>query len=997
MSGEADPQSDARGVPGSTAAAELASRLIDSDEVPALLSEADRSALAWALKDLCYAAWSSEPQRAAAAAAALRRLCAPHADNLLPSQPLCEVTALAEWTAGIACLTRGQMTEAAGCFDLAAEIFRGLGQSHHAAQTQVPKIMALSMLGQHSAAADCAERTQREFAALGDVRAAGKVSLNLGSLHLRRDAFRQAARHYREAAVLFARVGDREHSVMADIGLADALTSLGDFDEAARIYARAAVRAGTHGFPVLVAMVEESLALLELARGNYREALAGFEGSRRRYEQLAMPQHLAIAEKQLADAYLDLHLLPEALALFDRVLIKFRVLDMPDDEAWTLAQMARAQVLLDHLDSAADSLVRAAAAFTAQRNGVGEAAVALVRAELALVRNDAGAALELADRAERGFAAADLPERCARAAVVRAGALLRAGSVDDARALFDATLLRARELPLLSVQVRCLTGQGMAAQAVGDHVAARAAFRSAVELFEETRRTLPGDEIRSAFLTDHLRPYQELLRLALDDHARAASPALAAEVLRQLDRLRARALGERLAAVDYRDDATGPGEGNNRRDDATGPGEGNNRRNDPPHGIGADQGGNTPPADTEALRARLNWLYRRVQRLQDEASPSAVLTAELRNTEHELLERARRGRLAASVRDPATGPTEGVDVAGLVELLDDGDALVEYGVQGDELFACVVTCHGVALQRHVACWPDVLDAVQSARFQLETLRHGAAPVARHLATLTKRATARLRALHALVWAPLAGALRPCRRVLIVPHAQLGAVPFAALDDGERTLAQRYELAFAPSARVALRGLRRESVPARCALCLGESTRLPHAAAEARLVAGLFPQATVFVGEAATLAALRAHAAAADVIHFACHAQFRSDNPMFSALHLADGALTVEAIERMSLAPCTVVLSACETGLADHGKGDEMVGLVRAFLVAGAARVLGSLWPVDDEITSRFMALFHGALCRGIGPAESLRLAQAELIRHHPHPYYWGAFTLNGRW
>ena len=94
--------------------------------------------------------------------------------------------------------------------------------------------------------------------------------------------------------------------------------------------------------------------------------------------------------------------------------------------------------------------------------------------------------------------------------------------------------------------------------------------------------------------------------------------------------------------------------------------------------------------------------------------------------------------------------------------------------------------------------------------------------------------------------------------------------------------------------------------------------------------------------------LAAHASQADVIHLACHAQFRSDNPMFSALHLLDGALTVERAQALALTPAIVVLSACETGLADHGRGDEHVGLVGAFLTAGASRVLASLWPVDSS-------------------------------------------------
>ena len=231
-------------------------------------------------------------------------------------------------------VTRGQMQDAVRSFDSAATAFRALGKADEAAQTQVPKIMALSMLGQHDEAAHCAESTQRELRGLGNLRAASRVSLNLGGALLRRDAYAQAVPHYREAAVLFARVGDQEHSVIADIGLADALTSLGDFDEAVRIYARARMRAGNQGFEMLLALIDESQALVELARGRYREALAGFESARRRYQVLALPQYLAIAEKQLGDAYLELRLLPEAQALFDTAVAQFGQLARRRPRQW---------------------------------------------------------------------------------------------------------------------------------------------------------------------------------------------------------------------------------------------------------------------------------------------------------------------------------------------------------------------------------------------------------------------------------------------------------------------------------------------------------------------------------------------------------------------------------------------------------------------------------------------------------------------------------------
>ena len=948
-----------RGGDAAAAAAELARQMIDSGQAPSDQAVGKSMlALAWALKDLCYAAWSSEPQRSVRAAEALGSLCVGGEASAPVSAGAREVRALAAWTGGIADLTQGQMAHALGRFDEAEALFVGLGQHQHATQTLVPKIMALSMLGLYDQAIECAERARRAFLSLDDVRGAGKVSLNLGALHVQRGDYEQAAQHSRLAAVLFARVGDQQHSVMADINMADALASLGDFDESLRIYARARMRAQAHGFPVQQAHADASVALLQLARGRYRDALGGFESSRSQYERLAMPQELATAEKQLADAYLELRLLPEAQALYDQVLARLESLDLPVEQAWTLAQRGRAQALLGQAAAAAESFARAASLFAQQGNGVGTASVALARAELALRAGEAALAVEQATRAAADFAAAGLVDGRYRADVVKAQGLMRAGSVEQAGALFGATLAKARELQLLTVQVHCLSGQGQTALALGDEAVAQASFEASVALFEDQRSALPGDELRSAFLTDHLRPYLELLRMALVAHEKAPTTSTAAAVLQRLDRFRARSLGERLGR----------------------------------------QADHEAPAATRGLRDRLNWLYRRVQRLEDEGESTAALADEVRRTERELLELARRARLAAPLPEHHDAQADAGVVERLRTALGEGGALVEYGVLDDELFACVVTPAEVVLVRRLAAWHEVQGALRAARFQIDSLRHGAAPVRQHLGSLTTRAQQRLAQLHALVWAPLEQALQGCRRVIVVPHAQLGSLPFAALQDAQSTsLAQRHQLAVAPSARLALRGLLRPPVPALQALVLGETSRLPHAAREAEFVAALFPKGRACTGAQATTTTLREHAGAADVVHLACHAQFRTDNPVFSALHLHDGPLTAERAESLELRAGIVVLSACETGLAEHGSGDEMVGLVRAFLVAGAARVLASLWPVDDAITAVFMASFYGALGRGHTPAAALQQAQAQLRQQHPHPFHWAAFTLHGGW
>jgi len=289
----------------------MASATVDGGGHTPVLVEADAAlASAWALKQQCYATWTSEPQRAAQAADALQQLARDWPQ-------LAEVQALAHWTAGVVRLNLGRMADAVAQLDAAAALWKQLGRPLEAAKTQVPKVMALSMLGQHDQAVACGAEASRVFLQLGDLAAASRLNLNLGSMHMRRDDHADAARHYRQAAVLFARARDTEHSVMADIGLGDALTAQADFAEAARIYSRARMRAGQHGLPLMQALADESMALLDLARGGYDAALAGLERARRSCDRLQLPQQLAIAEKQLADAYLALRLLPEALALYD--------------------------------------------------------------------------------------------------------------------------------------------------------------------------------------------------------------------------------------------------------------------------------------------------------------------------------------------------------------------------------------------------------------------------------------------------------------------------------------------------------------------------------------------------------------------------------------------------------------------------------------------------------------------------------------------------------
>ena len=939
----------------------LAEQLVASGGAPPSgLSDDERLALAWALKEAAVASWNSEPTVSAVSHGVLILLRdANHIHSGYSATQ--EIDALAHWIIGLAYITDGRLTDALIALDHAAETFLGLGHNLFAAQTQPAKIVVLSVLGRTQDAVACGLKAQQELDELGDAQAASKIRLNLGQLYRERNDFANA-RHYLEQALeQFTRVGDHQHAAMTSMGIAQTCEAVGDFVTAQAMYNDLLVYTKRNQLPVLEAYVYESVCLLNLAKGRFREALGELERNRHRYDQLKLPQRSASTDKYLADAYLTLNLLPEALALFSRALSRFRDLEMPVDAAWTLIQKSRTLARMGCSQQDIDPLLtEASQLFSLEEMTTGTATVLLAKAEIAVSKQEGAIAAKFAAQASELFAKAEMLADQAQADIALAHARMLGEDLEGAEKLFIAIQERAITMQMITVQATCHVGLGQVAIVRGDPSKAETEFSAAVNMFEEQRQALPADDLRYAFLATNLRPYIELLRLALHDNLAHQSPDSSTIILIRLEKFRARVLDERLGIA-------GTDNTDKRRDQTT-----------------------------SDLRAQLNWMHRRAQQLIDDGGNALSITNETRRIELELLEHTRRRSFLESP-DAINWNSSEFDATSLRLSLHGREAIVEYGVLDDELFACVVTRNGIALKRHLAKWADVVRANRNVRFQIETLRSGTSELNEHLQLLTRRSLATLQRLHDLIWVQLSDLLIDCNRVLVVPHEQLGAVPFAALHDGERFLSRRYEIAVAPSARVALRGLSLHPSLPRQAVVLGESSRLLHAAEEAQFVASLFEEATVLTGQDANGDALRAASAQADVLHLACHGQFRSDNPMFSALHLVDGPFTVQDAEALRLPQGIVVLSACESGVATASKGDEVIGLVRAFLIAGAARVVASLWPVDDAVTTEFMAVFYSSLRAGASPAAALRSAQLEVMKTHPHPFHWAAFTVYGGW
>ena len=132
------------------------------------------------------------------------------------------------------------------------------------------------------------------------------------------------------------------------------------------------------------------------------------------------------------------------------------------------------------------------------------------------------------------------------------------------------------------------------------------------------------------------------------------------------------------------------------------------------------------------------------------------------------------------------------------------------------------------------------------------------------------------------------------------------------------------------------------------------------------------------------------------MHLACHGMFRADNPMFSSLKLHDGWLMAADVVRIDLKGALVTLSACESARSEVVAGDELIGLARAFLGAGAATLVASLWLAQDDTTALLMDKWYEHLRDGTRRAAALRSAQLALKEKRPHPYYWAPFVLIGQ-
>jgi CHAT domain-containing protein/tetratricopeptide (TPR) repeat protein len=943
--------------------AELAALLVNSSNATreTLLWENSTlldSKLAYCLKDICLEGWSTHPGQAIGAAACLRLLAG--------IRPTAEIKALSAWAAGLQALIDGQMQSAISELEDSERRFLSLGKIHTAAATQVSKLIALSMLGRYEEAIDCGLRAREVFLAYNDVRAAGKIEHNIGNLYFRRDRYLDAEVFQTSARERFAALNDQKQLATVNNCLANTHALLHKFKSAEELFDQALRQAEAAGQPVTLAGIEGNIGLFALLQGRYDRALDYLERSRRHYTYLELTIQSLLAEHEIADAYLELNLAAEALAIYERVIPVFAEHGMRAEQARAQAYGGRALVLLGRLTEAQRWLDQAQRLYAAEQNTVGAALVELTHAQLLYREGKFEGAKVMAGQAEPALLMSGSWQRLLLARWLRAETDRALGHPAAARRLLEQTLQEAGLHLQPQIAERCYSSLGALAMDEGNPQLAEANFRHAIALTEELRAPIPGEEFRTAFFSNRMSPYYALAKLCLRE-----GDARAGEALSFVERAKSRALADALAgritlAAEARDDFE-----------------------------------NHIQGQIDKLREELNYLYNQMHRSVRGAAQTQennnVLERALFEREGKLLDLTRQLQHRGARREQADQGNNLFSLAELQRALGTERALVEYTTIDDELVALVVTSERVEAVRALGKEVDAVSEIERCRFQIDSLRYGSTQIRNHLPALTDRTRKHLRVLYDRLLRPIESKIGD-RHLIVVPHGALYYLPFQALHDGESYLIERREVSFAPSAVVLQQCLSRAGNGFETALLLGVADeQIPRVHEELQSLDGLFASVKRFTNEAATSEALRRNSADVDVIHVACHAQFRSDNPLFSSLVFSDGWFTARDAYRLKLNCGLVTLSACETGMNAVAPGDELMGLARGFLSAGSSTVMMSLWTIDDEATAELMTRFYRELAVTKSPAAALRAAQTDLLKQKPHPFFWSPFILVGRW
>ena len=860
-----------------------------------------------------------------------------------------------------------------------------------------------------------------------------KLSRSSGAANLRR-----AVEEEQEALRLWEGLGDTDARVATLIEIGDALNSLGDFPAAIDRYRQALdLNPPAELRPAIEALSNSGVASMRL--GDVETAGAAFDHSLALSHELRNPFLTAGIENNRAALFQRTGEFQRALDSFFAALPAMRGSDR-HSEAVVFGNIAVNYASLGEYRQAESWLERSLPLLSAPKDRVSRAIALMNLGRVRALAGDLPTALPPLEQARTLVAGAASPQTRADVLNNLGQVLYKKGdplgarpllaeavgiyeAIHDARGLasathysgvtlarlgeYDSALTTLREALQLRLNARLdddavatLIEMARIERRRSNVAAAREDLERAMKMIEKLRVNVASPDLRATWFASRRATYEEMLDLLFEFQPADNAQALAAQALEVAERARSRSWMDELGGKRY-----------------------------------------------EALRLVSPELAVREQRITRSLAFKSQQLAQLPSTAEAA---AKRAALAGDLDDlqlqyesiasqiaakgshqSATAPAP-LAAPAIRGLLDGDTILLEFALGETRSYLWAVTPQEVKWFR----LPPRADIERLAR-PVAALA-GARRDRLAKPELEARYRNAISDLSRTLLGPVAAMIGD-KRIMLSRDGILHYVPFAALPSPGRPgipLGIAHEISGIPSAST-LAALRsgspvRSDVPFRIALFADpvfagdpritergkkESgaalARLPFSLREAEYIAGAAHGADVLwrVGFAANKKTLADDPVRhSTVLHFATHTRIDSAHPELSGIFLSqvdrsgapqDGLLSLYEIYDLNLPVELAVLSGCATGLGRAVSGDGFVGLTKAFFYAGAARVLVSLWPVDDEGTALFMRAFYTGLLKPgpPSPVRALRAAREALWRspRWRDPAYWSGFSLEGEW
>jgi CHAT domain-containing protein len=860
---------------------------------------------------------------------------------------------------------KGEHASAVDLHGQAAALFDTAGETHEMARTLSGSIQPLLLMGEYNRAFAAGEAARKIFSAEGNTWRLARLEINIGNIYYRQDRFAEALACYERAYQALPAEQDPEGIAAVLSNMATCYISLNAFSKALDSYLKARQFCADHDMPVLVTQADYNIAYLHYQRGEYSRAIEMLRATRINAKKVGDAYHHALCNLDLAELYLELNLSSEAAELAQQGYEGFRKLGMGYESAKCLAFSAMAASQQGHGFEGLKLFSQAREMFVKEKNRAWPSLIDLYRALVFFNEGRLFEARRHCNEALESFQALKLSNKSVLAQLLLTRIALRTDSRDEAFQHANAALEAIPELdsPVLTYQAHLLLGNVHSVK--GDREKAYASYQHAREALEKLRGNLRGEELKIAFIKNRVEVYENLVELCL---ARQNDVPASEEAFTYIEQAKSRSLMDLFVSPASVVTENAPGQSELVR-------------------------------SIKDLREELNWYYNLIEREQlqpEERSPEriTILQKQARHREKELVrvlqEATESDATKAGLQTPSHVPLANIRAAIPADTL-----LVEYFRVHDRILVCVLGPESLEILP-VTLETRVASLLHLLQFQLSKFHLNPKYLETFHDSLVQATEAHLKELYDELISPIASRLK-ADHLIFVPHGLLHYVPFHALFDGSQHLIDRYTISYSPSASIFALCQVRIANTTGSPLILGiPDPQAPAILDEVQALNLVFDQAELFVGQNASEEILRSKGPGSRLIHIATHGRFRQDNPMFSAIRLGDSFLSLFDLYQLKLPVELITLSGCSTGLNVVAAGDELVGLARGLLHAGAQSLVLSLWDVHDRSTAEFMAVFYRLLQQGKTKAAALRSATLELRARYPHCYQWAPFILVGK-